>query len=167
MLWKACGPKLTNSPTVIVMVGLPARGKTYISKKLTRYLNWIGVPTKGCGMGKGLRVEQVVLCVCLGVRKWGPSSSNEVGDITVTPASALRVCHICGFLTFLFAFFQVFFIESVCDDPMVVASNIMEVKISSPDYKDCNSAEAMDDFMKRISCYEASYQPLDPDKCDR
>ncbi|KAK2507826.1 hypothetical protein MC885_009635, partial [Smutsia gigantea] len=63
--------------------------------------------------------------------------------------------------------FKVFFIESVCDDPTVVASNIMEVKISSPDYKDCNSAEAMDDFMKRISCYEASYQPLDPDKCDR
>lgn len=29
------------------MVGLPARGKTYISKKLTRYLNWIGVPTRG------------------------------------------------------------------------------------------------------------------------
>lgn len=43
----ACGPQLANSPTVIVMVGLPARGKTYISKKLTRYLNWIGVPTKG------------------------------------------------------------------------------------------------------------------------
>ncbi|OWK02980.1 PFKFB3 [Cervus elaphus hippelaphus] len=63
--------------------------------------------------------------------------------------------------------FKVFFIESVCDDPTVVASNIMEVKISSPDYKDCNSAEAMDDFMKRINCYEASYQPLDPDKCDR
>uniref|UniRef100_A0A3B4BFG7 6-phosphofructo-2-kinase domain-containing protein n=1 Tax=Periophthalmus magnuspinnatus TaxID=409849 RepID=A0A3B4BFG7_9GOBI len=37
----------TNSPTMIVMVGLPARGKTYISKKLTRYLNWIGVSTKG------------------------------------------------------------------------------------------------------------------------
>ncbi|MGH0158984.1 UNVERIFIED_CONTAM: hypothetical protein FKN15_036628 [Acipenser sinensis] len=29
------------------MTGLPARGKTYMSKKLTRYLNWIGVPTKG------------------------------------------------------------------------------------------------------------------------
>lgn len=40
-------PQLTNSPTLIVMVGLPARGKTYISKKLSRYLNWIGVPTKG------------------------------------------------------------------------------------------------------------------------
>lgn len=38
---------MTNSPTLIVMIGLPARGKTYMSKKLTRYLNWIGVPTKG------------------------------------------------------------------------------------------------------------------------
>lgn len=48
---------MTNSPTLIVMIGLPARGKTYVSKKLTRYLNWIGVPTKGrcscafCGRG--------------------------------------------------------------------------------------------------------------------
>ena len=40
-------PQFTNAPTMIVMVGLPARGKTYISKKLARYLNWIGVPTMG------------------------------------------------------------------------------------------------------------------------
>ncbi|PIO32829.1 hypothetical protein AB205_0221600 [Aquarana catesbeiana] len=43
---------MTNCPTVIVMVGLPARGKTYISKKLTRYLNWIGVPTKVFNVGQ-------------------------------------------------------------------------------------------------------------------
>jgi len=35
------------APSVIVMVGLPARGKTYMAKKLTRYLNWIGIDTKG------------------------------------------------------------------------------------------------------------------------
>ena len=35
------------APCVVVMVGLPARGKTYMSKKLTRYLNWIGLYTKG------------------------------------------------------------------------------------------------------------------------
>ncbi|XP_076022301.1 6-phosphofructo-2-kinase/fructose-2,6-bisphosphatase-like [Genypterus blacodes] len=45
-------PQFCNSPTMIVMVGLPARGKTYISKKLTRYLNWIGVPTKMFNVGQ-------------------------------------------------------------------------------------------------------------------
>jgi predicted kinase len=29
------------------MVGLPARGKTFIARKLARYLNWIGIETKG------------------------------------------------------------------------------------------------------------------------
>lgn len=31
---------------IFFQVGLPARGKTYISKKLSRYLNWIGINTK-------------------------------------------------------------------------------------------------------------------------
>jgi len=35
------------APSVIVMVGLPARGKTYMAKKLTRYLNWLGIDTRG------------------------------------------------------------------------------------------------------------------------
>ena len=32
---------------MIVMVGLPARGKTYIARKLCRYLNWCGIASKG------------------------------------------------------------------------------------------------------------------------
>lgn len=36
-----------NIPHVVAMVGLPARGKTYIAMKLARYLNWVGLPTKG------------------------------------------------------------------------------------------------------------------------
>ena len=93
--------------------------------------------------------------------------------------------------------FQIFFIESVCDDPNVIASNIMvrtrrswflvsgdvstmccsdvlafslygqEVKVSCPDYQDCNKNDAMLDFQKRIECYKAAYQPLDPDLYDR
>jgi 6-phosphofructo-2-kinase/fructose-2,6-biphosphatase 1/6-phosphofructo-2-kinase/fructose-2,6-biphosphatase 4 len=29
------------------MVGLPARGKSYIARKLAYYLNWCGVKTRG------------------------------------------------------------------------------------------------------------------------
>ena len=48
-------PDIANvaiAPCVIVMVGLPARGKTYIAKKLTRYLNWIGINTKVFNVGE-------------------------------------------------------------------------------------------------------------------
>jgi len=43
-------PDISNvaiAPCAIVMVGLPARGKTYMAKKLARYFNWIGIVTKG------------------------------------------------------------------------------------------------------------------------
>ena len=43
---------MVKTPTVICMVGLPARGKTYISRMLARYLNWIGVKTKVFNVGE-------------------------------------------------------------------------------------------------------------------
>merc|ERR1719219_2974589 len=42
----------TSTPHVIAMVGLPARGKTYIAKKLSRYLNWIGINTSVYNVGE-------------------------------------------------------------------------------------------------------------------
>ena len=42
----------TFIPHVICMVGLPARGKTYIAKKLCRYLNWIGITTRVFNVGE-------------------------------------------------------------------------------------------------------------------
>uniref|UniRef100_A0A493T229 6-phosphofructo-2-kinase/fructose-2,6-bisphosphatase 2 n=2 Tax=Anas platyrhynchos TaxID=8839 RepID=A0A493T229_ANAPP len=63
--------------------------------------------------------------------------------------------------------FKVFFVESVCDDPEVIAANILEVKVSSPDYPERNRENVMDDFLKRIECYKVTYQPLDPDEYDK
>lgn len=89
---------------------------------------------------------------------------------------------------------QVFFVESVCEDPDVIQENIVvrvlgspahqqtapgpaltapaflfqQVKLGSPDYTNCNTEEAVEDFMKRIKCYENSYETLDEvlDRCD-
>lgn len=44
---------------------------------------------------------------------------------------------------------------------------MQEVKVSCPDYRDCNKTDAMLDFQRRIECYKTSYQPLDPDQYDR
>ncbi|KAK4633892.1 putative 6-phosphofructo-2-kinase [Fulvia fulva] len=45
-----------GSKLVIVMVGLPARGKSYITKKLARYLNWLQHDTKIFNVGERRRV---------------------------------------------------------------------------------------------------------------
>ncbi|EXJ93298.1 6-phosphofructo-2-kinase [Capronia coronata CBS 617.96] len=41
---------------VIIMVGLPARGKSYITKKIARYLNWLQHPTRIFNVGDRRRV---------------------------------------------------------------------------------------------------------------
>uniref|UniRef100_A0A8C5CEU6 6-phosphofructo-2-kinase/fructose-2,6-biphosphatase 4b n=1 Tax=Gadus morhua TaxID=8049 RepID=A0A8C5CEU6_GADMO len=138
---------MTNCPTLIVTVGLPARGKTYISKKLTRYLNWIGVPTKEFNVGQ---YRRDFLKIYKSFEFFRPD--NEEG------LKIRRWLIALGIINF---YLFVFFVESVCEDPEVIAANIVQVKLGSPDYINCNTEEAVEDFMKRIECYKTSYQPLD------
>ncbi|XP_056604562.1 6-phosphofructo-2-kinase/fructose-2,6-bisphosphatase 3 isoform X2 [Triplophysa dalaica] len=184
---KLGGPHLANPPTVIVMVGLPARGKTYISRKLTRYLNWIGIPTKVFNVGEYRREavkhyssydffksdnedafkirQQCALAALRDVKIYLTEEEGQVAVFDATNTTRERRDMILDFGAK--NGFKVFFIESVCDDPNVIACNILEVKISCPDYQDCNKTDAMEDFMKRIECYRLNYQPLDPDQYDR
>jgi 6-phosphofructo-2-kinase len=45
-----------GSKLIIIMVGLPARGKSYITKKLARYLNWLQHDTKIFNVGERRRL---------------------------------------------------------------------------------------------------------------
>ncbi|XP_026077354.1 6-phosphofructo-2-kinase/fructose-2,6-bisphosphatase 4a isoform X1 [Carassius auratus] len=172
---------MTNCPTLIVTVGLPARGKTYISKKLTRYLNWIDVPTKEFNVGQyrrecvkiyksfeffrpdneeGLKIrKQCALAALNDVRQFLTDEGGQVAVFDATNTTRERRETIIRFAEQ--NGFKVFFVESVCEDPDVIAENIVQVKLGSPDYTHCNTEEAVADFMKRIKCYENSYQPLD------
>lgn len=51
-----------NEKIVIAMVGLPARGKSYIGRKLARYLNWAGLKAKVFNIGMYRRVIIGVDC---------------------------------------------------------------------------------------------------------
>uniref|UniRef100_A0A8C5LKJ7 6-phosphofructo-2-kinase/fructose-2,6-bisphosphatase 2 n=1 Tax=Leptobrachium leishanense TaxID=445787 RepID=A0A8C5LKJ7_9ANUR len=178
---------MTNSPTLIVMTGLPARGKTYMSKKLTRYLNWIGVPTKVFNLGayrrevvrsyksyeffrhdnaEAMRIrKQCALIALEDVKLYLTEEGGQIGVFDATNTTRERRDLILDFAK-EYAF-KVFFVESECDDPEVIAANIMEVKVSSPDYPERNRENVMDDFLKRIECYKVTYEPLDPDSYDK
>ncbi|MGH0123951.1 UNVERIFIED_CONTAM: hypothetical protein FKN15_015545 [Acipenser sinensis] len=168
------------------MVGLPARGKTYIAKKLTRYLNWTGVPTKVFNVGEYRREavnynsydffrpdnqdamkirKQCALAALRDVKSYLSEEGGQLAVFDATNTTRERRDMILNFGKE--NGFKMFFVESVCEDPSVVETNIMEVKVSCPDYKDCNRTDAMDDFLKRIECYRASYQPLEPDHYDK
>ncbi|CAJ0963113.1 unnamed protein product [Ranitomeya imitator] len=176
-------PQFTNSPTMIIMVGLPARGKTYISKKLTRYLNWIGTPTKVFNVGQ-YRREAVQTyknyeffrsdnqeamqirkqCALNALRDVHTYLTREQGQVAVFDATNTTRERRAMILQFAKERgFKVFFIESICDDPDIIAENITQVKLSSPDYKDCDREKVVEDFLKRIECYQMNYQPLHDD----
>ncbi|XP_053096926.1 6-phosphofructo-2-kinase/fructose-2,6-bisphosphatase 1 isoform X2 [Pangasianodon hypophthalmus] len=182
----ASRPQFTNSPTMIVMVGLPARGKTYISRKLTRYLNWIGVPTQVFNLGQYRREavksyknyeffhpdnEEAMkirrACVLKALKDIANYFTKEQGQVAVFDATNTTKER-RGIIT-SFAKekgYKVFFIESICDDPEIIEANIMEVKLSSPDYENCDKDKVVEDFLKRIECYKMTYIPLD-DENDR
>ncbi|XP_072135084.1 6-phosphofructo-2-kinase/fructose-2,6-bisphosphatase 2-like isoform X4 [Mobula birostris] len=188
---------MTNSPTLIIMVGLPARGKTYVSKKLTRYLNWIGVPTKVFNLGQYRREavktyksyeffrhdneeamkirKECAIAALKDVKTYLLDENGQIAVFDATNTTRERRDLILNFARN--NTFKVFFVESVCDDPEVIAANIklaslstcylQEVKVSSPDYADVAEDRIMDDFLKRIECYKVTYEPLDPDDCDK
>lgn len=57
--------------------------------------------------------------------------------------------------------YKLFFVESLCDDPSIVESNIRQVKINSPDYQGMDKEKAVEDFLQRIDHYQGQYQSLD------
>jgi 6-phosphofructo-2-kinase / fructose-2,6-biphosphatase 4 len=141
---------------LVVTVGLPARGKTHISRALERYLRWMGVKTQVISLGDHRRK------VAGGAQRL-PSDYFIVGARTeATTALRLRVLESCEQL--IWDFFDdggqvviydanngtrdarnalatkfdakgihVIMLESLCDDKEIIERNIRSVKISSPD----------------------------------
>ncbi|XP_053377618.1 6-phosphofructo-2-kinase/fructose-2,6-bisphosphatase 4-like isoform X4 [Mercenaria mercenaria] len=173
-------PHMVQAPTVISMVGLPARGKTYMSKKLTRYLNWIGIRTKAYNVGEYRRAATTLKC-----HDFFRSDNNEAENLRTKCAlmaidDACKFLHSGGEVAVIDATnttrerrrllndiicnkngFRLFFVESICDDLNIIEANILEVKVCSPDYLGMDKNEAVEDFMQRIEHYRQNYQSMD------
>jgi 6-phosphofructo-2-kinase/fructose-2,6-biphosphatase 2 len=93
------------------------------------------------------------------------NNEGEVAIFDATNTSRERRDLISDYCTKNFCF-RLFFVESLCDDPKVIESNIKEVKVNSPDYKNVDSDKAIDDFLERIHFYEMQYEPID-EKIDK
>ncbi|XP_072176494.1 6-phosphofructo-2-kinase/fructose-2,6-bisphosphatase-like [Diadema setosum] len=175
-------PSLVKPHAVIVMVGLPARGKTYIAKKLARYLNWIGINTKVFNVGEYRRKEvsgtishdffrhdnseaykirlQCAKHALDDMAAW-LDKEGEVAVFDATNTTRDRRQIILDFCKE--KSIKCFFVESVCDDRETIQSNIREVKLNSPDYYDIDKEKAIKDFLQRIDHYKETYESLSDD----
>lgn len=174
-------PPVTHCGICIATVGLPARGKTYIAKKLARYLRWIGLNTKVFNVGEYRRHQvgaeksheffhpdnqegqkQRKLCALMAMEDVMHFLKEGGGQAAVFDATnstrerrQLIIDHCVP------SCIKVFFIESICEDNDVIAENIKQVKLCSPDYKEQDPEEAVKDFLMRIKNYEIRYETLD------
>ncbi|ESO11360.1 hypothetical protein HELRODRAFT_186255 [Helobdella robusta] len=182
------GPQLMNmanltiAPCAIIMVGLPARGKTYMAKKLSRYLNWIGLNTKAFSVGdyrrkasssfnnlsdfydpnniEASKVREKCILDALGDLQAFLMDKGEVGVFDATNGRRDERQHIFDVLTIKCGF-KTFFVESFCHGDKIVEANIRQVKINHPDYRGLTVEEAVADFKKKIKRLELEYETID------
>jgi 6-phosphofructo-2-kinase/fructose-2,6-biphosphatase 2 len=56
---------------------------------------------------------------------------------------------------------QLIFLESLCDDPTIIAANVaLKVSSGDPDYMNTSPDQAKADFLKRIREYEKIYETI-------
>jgi broad specificity phosphatase PhoE/predicted kinase len=173
-------PRQPNAQKVaIVMVGLPARGKTFVARKLQRYLSWLGHRTLWVNVGDYRRARAgakqpaayfapdnaatkderagFAMAALDDLLEWF-KKGGEVGiyDATNTERSRRDVirarCSEAGV--------RVLFVESLCDDQSIIDANVRRNKLGLPDYAGMAKDAAFKDFLARIAEYSRTYEPV-------
>jgi broad specificity phosphatase PhoE/predicted kinase len=168
---------------MIAMVGLPARGKTYVARKIARYLTWLGrrtrlvnagdyrrrllgarhtheffTPDNAEGKAARLAVAEAALDDLFdSLRGEAEVAIYDATNTTRTRRDMIRErCARVGATPL--------FVEVISTDDAQVQATILETKITSPDYALVTPEEAFHDFRKRIAHYASTYEPVDEDE---
>ncbi|ORZ15719.1 6-phosphofructo-2-kinase-domain-containing protein [Absidia repens] len=163
----------------VISVGLPACGKTHSSRLLSRYMRWLGVSTKVFSVGDyrrkelgslpanwfdheneaGAKIRADLATRCLDdtiswlLHDGGQLAIFDGNNVTEERRTTIRDKLEANNI-------QALFIEFICTDPDMILSNIVGVKLSSPDYAGWEMDKAMADYKERIERNRARYQTI-------
>ncbi|KAK4974854.1 hypothetical protein LTR28_009649 [Elasticomyces elasticus] len=179
------GVQVEDTRICVVMVGLPARGKSLIAQKVVRYLGWLSITAKTFNVGQyrrtatpnpsaeffdqsnseGERLRRAAAEAAVNdMIRWFEAGQGLIAILDATNSTKARrrwIQEKCEA-----ANIETMFVESKCDDEELVMSNIRDVKTTSPDYVGQDPEEAAQDFRNRIRNYEKVYQTIDEDEAD-
>ncbi|KAJ1329332.1 6-phosphofructo-2-kinase [Microdochium nivale] len=184
-LYSTMSGRLFHSGRIaIVMVGLPARGKTHICVSLSRYLQWLGVKTKIFHLGDYRRatvgesgqvpedyfhpdaspasvmLRQKILKKCReDIYGWLNHENGQVAiyDAVNPTASGRRSLA----KEFAKHDVQTLFLESYVDNDTLLQENARNVKIASPDFAEMDPIEAAKLYLKRIEEKIPMFETMD------
>ncbi|KXJ92976.1 bifunctional 6-phosphofructo-2-kinase/fructose-2,6-bisphosphate 2-phosphatase [Microdochium bolleyi] len=184
-LYSTMSGRLFHSGRIaIVMVGLPARGKTHICVSLSRYLQWLGVKTRifhlgdyrRATVGEGGQVpedyfypdaspasvmlRQKILKKCReDIYGWLNHENGQVAiyDAVNPTASGRRSLA----KEFAKHDVQTLFLESYVDNDRLLQENARNVKIASPDFAEMDPMEAAKLYLKRIEEKIPMFETMD------
>lgn len=174
-----------RSKMILVLVGLPGRGKTFIGHILARHLTWIGHHSKVFNLGE---YRRRLVGSSMNHVFWDPHNEESVQIRTdlakqclddamealksdacdcvvydATNATSERRNMLLEDVQKKFKC-EMMFIESICDDPELIASSINEMKLNSEDYAGQTMDEAAADYSNRIRHYLSVYEPLNAER---
>lgn len=169
-----------NLRVCVVMVGLPARGKSLIAQKIVRYLSWLSIKSKCFNIGNFRRAllsvekldatffdpynkeavkvrEKAGETAFIEMMKWFEQEHGVVAILDATNGTKEgreRIQKVCKE-----NLIETMFIESWCNDPILVAKNLEDILTTSPDFLYFSAK----DMIKRIEYYEKVYETMDPE----
>lgn len=173
-LYSTMSGRLFHSGRIaIVMVGLPARGKTHICVSMARYLSWLGVKTRIFHLGdyrratvgpggnvpedyffpnatpSSVMLRQKILKKCReDIYAWLNHENGQVAIYdAVNPTAAGRRSLAKEFAKHDV---QTLFLESYVNDERILRENARNVKIHSPDFHGMDPDEAAKLYLRRI-----------------
>ncbi|KAJ2913981.1 hypothetical protein MD484_g6434, partial [Candolleomyces efflorescens] len=168
---------------LVLTIGLPARGKTHISRALERYLRWMGVKTQVVSLGDYRRkalggahkvppdyftpgeksAETIALRkkISDGCEQTIWDFFNAGGQVVIYDANnGAKATRDAIANRFEGSGVHVVMLESLCDNKEIIENNIRSVKISSPDYRGWDPDKAVADYYNRIRDHERHYQSI-------
>lgn len=171
--------RVQASRLALVMVGLPARGKTHMARRLERYLRWLGYKTRIFNVGNYRRerlgsqqrhdffdpqnVEgrearrEVAMAALEDLLDWF-AQGGEVGIYDATNTTRERRSLLAERMRA--HGLSVVFVESVATDEALIESTIRQTKLHMPDYAGMDPDDAVRDFRARIAHYARVYEPV-------
>jgi 6-phosphofructo-2-kinase/fructose-2,6-biphosphatase 2 len=171
---------------IFALIGLPGRGKSYISRKLARYLTWTGFEVKSFNLSTYRRKQKSEIdssyydpsqkayveernqlarsCVKDIMEYLVAGGHIGIYDATNTSTERQKMVkevvseYVSKYPRFSF---KIVWIESIYEDVSLIDAAVKEFQNFSPDYASWSQEDASKDFEMKTANYEKTYSSMD------